>query len=139
MMICVVDGRGGGLGSRLIEGLRHIATEGHSVVGLGLNPAAAQAMARAGATSIETQRQAIHRQIVNADMIVGSLNLLLPGAMLGEVTSDLAKVMLESPAQKFLLPLNRRKIEVVGSEGRTLETLIDHAVRRIVCLTNSAA
>jgi hypothetical protein len=139
MMICVIDGRGGGLGSRIIEGLRNVATEGHPVVGLGLNQAAAQAMARAGASSVEAQKQAIHRQIGNADMIVGSLSLLMPGAMLGEVTSDLAKALLESPAQKFLLPLNRRRVEVVGSEGRTLDALIDHAIQRIVFFTMSAA
>jgi hypothetical protein len=139
MTICVVDGRGGGLGSRIVERLRDIATEGHAVVGLGLNKAAAQAMARAGATSVETQADVIQRQIGEADMIVGSLSLLLPGAMLGEVTSDLVQVLVESPAQKFLLPLNRRKIEVVGLEGRTLDSLIEQAVQRITCMTKSAA
>ena len=139
MTICVVDGRGGGLGSRLIEGLRTLAAEGHVVVGLGLNTVSARAMGRAGATHIETQEQAIHRQIGGADMIVGSLSLLLPGAMLGEVTPALVQVMLESPAHKFLLPLNRRKIEVVGLEGRTLDSLIDHAVQRIAGMTKSAA
>lgn len=139
MTICVVDGRGGGLGSRLIEGLRTLTAEGHAVVGLGLNKVSARAMGRAGATHVETQEQAIHRQIGGADMIVGSLSLLLPGAMLGEVTPALVQVMLESPAHKFLLPLNRRKIEVVGLEGRTLDSLIDHAVQRIAGMTKSAA
>jgi hypothetical protein len=139
MTICVVDGRGGGLGSRIVEGLRGIVAERHAVIGLALNKAAAQAMARAGATSVETQAPVIQQQIGDADMIVGSLSLLLPGAMLGEVTSDLVKTLLESPAHKFLLPLNRRKIEVVGLEGRTLASLIDHAVQRIACMTKSAA
>ncbi|MGD9729914.1 MAG: DUF3842 family protein [Nitrospiraceae bacterium] len=139
MTICVVDGRGGGLGSRIVEGLRDIATDGHAVVGLALNQVAAQAMARAGATSVETRAAVIQQQIGEADMIVGSLSLLLPGAMLGEVTTDLVQVWVESPAQKFLLPLNRRKIEVVGLEGRTLDSLIDQAVQRIVRMTQSAA
>ena len=139
MTICVVDGRGGGLGSRIIKGLRTVAVEGHAVVGLGLNAVSAQAMAGAGATCIETQAQAINRQLGRAHMIVGSLSLLMPGALLGEVTTDLVRSILESPARKFLLPLNRQKVEVVGLEGRTLDWLIDHAVQQIVRVTKSAA
>ena len=139
MTICVVDGRGGGLGSRIIKGLRSVAVEGHAVVGLGLNEASAEAMAGAGATCIETRAHAINRQLGRAHMIVGSLSLLMPGAMLGEVTVELVRSILDSPARKFLLPLNRRKVEVVGLEGRTLDWLIDHAVEQIVRATRSAA
>jgi hypothetical protein len=139
MMICVVDGRGGGLGSRIVEGLRHLVTEGHAVVGLGLNKASACAMARAGATLIETHEQAIHRQLANADMIVGSLSLLMPGAMSGEVTPALVRAVLESTAHKVLLPVNRQKVEVIGVEGRTLDSLIEHAIQRVACKTRSAA
>jgi Domain of unknown function (DUF3842) len=140
MTICVVDGRGGGLGSRIVEGLRSVAAEKRvAVLGLGLNRSSAQAMARAGATRIETEEQAIHRQLGRADMIVGSLSLLMPGAMLGEVTPALAKAVLESNAHKVLLPVNRRKVEVVGAEGRTLDSLIEHAIQRILRLTRPAA
>ena len=138
MTICVVDGRGGGLGSRMIEGMRALADEGHAIIGLGLNPISAEAMARAGATSTETAPQVIHRQLHAADMIVGSLSLLMPGAMLGEVTPVLAQVVLASPAKKLLLPVNKRQVEVVGAEGRTLDALIDHAVQRIAVLLRSA-
>jgi hypothetical protein len=139
MTICVVDGRGGGLGSRIVEGLRDLAVEGHAVVGLGLNNVSARAMGRAGATRIETQTQAIHRQLRNADMIVGSLSLLMPGSMLGEVTPALVQAVLESNAHKVLLPVNRRKVEVIGAEGRTLDSLIEHTIQRIAGLTRSAA
>lgn len=139
MTICVVDGRGGGLGSRIVEGLCDLVTEGHAVVGLGLNNVSARAMACAGATRIETQEPAIHRQLRNADMIVGSLSLLMPGAMLGEVSPALVQAILESNAHKVLLPLNRRKVEVIGAEGRTLDSLIEHAIQRIAGLTRSAA
>lgn len=134
MTICVVDGRGGGLGSRMVAELRGLAAAGHVIVGLGLNQASAAAMARAGATSIETTPQMIHRRLDAADMIVGSLSLLMPGAMLGEVTPGLVQVLLESHAKKVLLPVNKRKVEVVGTEGRTLDALIDHAVQRIASL-----
>jgi hypothetical protein len=59
MTICVVDGRGGGLGSRMVAGLRGLVDDGHAIIGLGLNSASAEAMARAGATFTET----LHCQI----------------------------------------------------------------------------
>jgi NAD(P)-dependent dehydrogenase (short-subunit alcohol dehydrogenase family) len=139
MTICIVDGRGGGLGRRIVEGLHDLIAEGHEVLSLGLNRSSAQAMARAGASRIEMDEQAINRQLGRAHMIVGSLSLLMPGAMSGEVTPGLVQAIVESPARKFLLPLNRKRIEVVGLEGRTLESLIEHAVQQIVRMTKSAA
>lgn len=139
MTICVVDGRGGGLGGRMVAGLRDLAEDGHAIIGLGLNRVSAEAMARAGATSIETSPRMIHRRLDGADMIVGSLSLLMPGAMLGEVTPVLVQTLLESPAKKVLLPVNKRRVEVVGAEGRTLDALIDHAVQRIAFLLRPTA
>ena len=83
--------------------------------------------------------QMIHRRLYAADVIVGSLSLLMPGSMLGEVTPVLAQAVLESSARKVLLPLNKRKVEVVGVEGRTLDALIDHALQRCVCLLQATA
>lgn len=139
MTICVVGGRGGGLGSRMVAGLRGLAADGHAIVGLGLNRVSAEAMRRASATSIETTPQMIHCRLNGVDMIVGSLSLLMPGAMLGEVTPVLVQALLESHAKKVLLPVNKRKVEVVGAAGRTLDALIDHAVQRIASLLRPIA
>lgn len=139
MTICVVDGRGGGLGSRMVEGLRGAVADGHAIIGVGLNRVSAEAMARAGATAIETVPQSIHYRLHAADMIVGSLSLLMPGSMLGEVTPGLVQTLLDSQAKKVLLPVNKRKVEVVGAEGRTLDALIDHAVQRIAFLLRPTA
>lgn len=137
MMICVVDGLGGGLGSRVIQGLRDVDAGGNTVIGLGLDRVSAEAMKRAGATSIETTPSIIHSLLHGADVIVGSLNLLMPGTMFGQVTPVLVRAMLKSPAKKILLPINNRKVEVVGVEARTLELLIDQAIQRIVSLVKT--
>lgn len=123
----------------MVSGLHAAAEEGHQIIGLGLNGVSAAAMKRAGASSIETAPQMIHRRLSGADLIVGSLSLLMPGSMSGEVTPGLVQAVLESSAKKVLLPLNRRKVEVVGAEGRTLDALIDHAVQRIALLLRSTA
>jgi hypothetical protein len=139
MTVCVVDGRGGGLGSRMIAGLRRFSGDGHLIIGLGLNGASAGAMARAGATYIETAPHMIPRCLCKADLIVGSLSLLMPGDMSGEVTTVLANALLVSPAKKMLLPINQRNVEVIGAEGRTLDALIDQAVGRIAVFLNPTA
>lgn len=92
-----------------------------------------------GATFTETAPQMIHRRLYAADVIVGSLTLLMPGSMLGEVTLLLVQAVLNSSAGKVLLPLNKRKVEVVGVEGRTLDALIDHAPQRCVSLLGATA
>lgn len=130
MTISVMDGRGGRPENRMVAGLRCIAEEGHTVIRVGLNHVSTAAMKRAGATSIETDPKMIHRRLDSADMIVGSWSLLMPGSMLGEVTPVLVQAVLDSHAKKVLLPVNKRKVEVVGVEGRTLDALIDHAPQR---------
>jgi hypothetical protein len=91
-------------------------------------------MLRAGAPRVETTPAALYELLAQADVIAGSLSLVLPGSMLGEVSPQLAQAVIDSPARKMLLPINRRKVEIVGTEGRTLCSLIDHAVDRIASL-----
>ena len=132
MKFCVIDGRGGGLGSQLVAGLRGLDADGHEVIGLGTNQAAAMAMYRAGATRVAAGEEAITRAVRDVDLILGSLSIVLPGSMLGEqITPALASVVLEAPVRKLLLPLNKRQVEIVGAEGRTLDVLIHRTIQRV--------
>lgn len=131
MRVCVIDGRGGGLGSRLVAGLRATLGVNCQILGLGTNLAAAEAMREAGAEQVASGVEAISRTVPTVDVIVASLNMILPGAMLGEVTSEVSKTILEAKAKKVLLPLNRVQIEIVGTEGRTMDVLIDECLSRV--------
>lgn len=131
MRVCVIDGRGGGLGSRLVSGLRETLTLDCQILALGTNFAAAKAMREAGAEQVASGVEAISKLVPTADVIVASLNMVLPGAMLGEVTPEVAKTILEAKAKKVLLPLNRVRVEIVGTEGRTMDTLIDECLSRV--------
>ena len=117
MRISVIDGRGGGLGGRLIERLLAVVDERHEVVALGTNQAAADAMSKAGARHVGIGEWAILRAVAEADVILGSLSVVLAGSFLG-VTQDMAAAILEGPARKLLLPVNRRGIEVMGQNHR---------------------
>lgn len=134
MRVCVIDGRGGGLGCRLVTGLRATLGADCQIVALGTNVAAAEAMRRAGAGQAAAGPQAITNTVPTADVIVASLNMVLPGAMLGEVTPEIVKAILAAKAKKVLLPLNRAQVEIVGSEDRTLDMLISRSLARVRAL-----
>lgn len=131
MRVCVIDGRGGGLGSRLVSKRRDIPDLNCQILGLGTNLAAAEAMRDAGAEQVASGSEAISKTVPTVDIIVASLNLVLPGAMSGEVTPEIVRTILEAKAKKVLLPLNRVRVEIVGTERRTMETLIDECLSRV--------
>ncbi len=120
MRFCVIDGRGGGLGRRLIKGLQPCIGHEHELIALATNHAAAAVMRRAGAGQVNVGERAIRQAIYAADMIVASLNVVLPGSMLGEITPSIAEAILRTPARKLLLPVNGSKVEVAGTETFTL-------------------
>lgn len=137
MRVCVIDGRGGGLGSRLVAGLCSELGQTHDIVALGTNRVAAAAMKRAGATQVGVGPRAMAGTLPSVDVIVTSLNLILPGAMLGEVTPEIVHAILDARATKVLLPLNRVRLEIVGAGRCTLETLITQSLSRVRSLVSS--
>jgi hypothetical protein len=114
-----------------VSGLRETLNLDCRIMALGTNRIAAEAMRDAGAEQVESGIEAIARIVPTADVIVASLNMVLPGAMLGEVTQEIARTILEAKAKKVLLPLNRVRVEIVGTEGRTMDTLIDECLSRV--------
>lgn len=137
MRVCVIDGRGGGLGRRLVAGLQTELGRQHKIVALATNAVAAEAMKQAGAYSIAVGTQAIAQTVPTVDVIVTSLNLVLPGSMLGEVTPDIVRAILNAKAKKVLLPVNRAFMEVVGTEDQTLEALITRSLSRVTSFVGS--
>ncbi|MBD0305894.1 MAG: DUF3842 family protein [Nitrospiraceae bacterium] len=137
MLVCVIDGRGGGLGSLLIKRLGAVLHDTHRVVAMGTNTEAATAMSKAGAKHVVVGEIAIRQTLHEADVIVGSLSMVLPGAMLGQVTPEMAQAILRAPCPKLLLPLNRMGVEVIGVVSPTLNPLIDEVIERVVSILQS--
>lgn len=137
MRVCVIDGRGGGLGSRLVAGLQSELGPAHRIVALATNLVAAEAMKQAGATQVGVGSRAIADTLPTVDVIVTSLNLVLSGAMLGEVTPEIVHAILGARATKVLLPLNRARVEIVGAGGCTLDALITQSLSRVRSLVGS--
>lgn len=95
-------------------------------------------MKQAGATQVDVGLRAITDTVPTVDVIVASLNLVLPGAMLGEVTPEIVHAVLGARATKVLLPLNRARVEIVGAGTDTFDALVAQSLSRVRSLISQA-
>ena len=77
-------------------------------------------MLKAGAHDGASGEKAINYNAPRVDLIVGSFQVVIPNAMLGEVTPLIATSIMESPARKILLPANISVLKLVGLKEQNL-------------------
>ena len=130
MQICVIDGQGGGIGSLVIKKLRETFEESVEITALGTNAIATTQMLKAGANRGATGENAIVRTVEQADIIIGPMAIVLAHAMMGEVTPPIAEAIAASHAKKFLIPLSREDVYVVGLPHTPLPPLIDILIEK---------
>ena len=80
MRILVIDGQGGGIGSRLVALLKPRLLPGWELLAAGTNVLATNAMLKAGAGRGATGENAIAVNAVRADIILGPIGRVLPGS-----------------------------------------------------------
>jgi len=131
LRIAVIDGQGGGIGSLLVKRLKEEFSDRIEVIALGTNAAATTAMMKSRANKGATGENAIIWNSDKVEMIIGPLSIVLPNAMLGEVTDRMATAIVSSAARKLLLPLNQEGIEIAGWEKEPLPHLIEQVILRI--------
>lgn len=129
MVIMVMDGQGGGIGSVVIKALRTAVTEDVEILALGTNSAATARMMKAGANRGATGENAILQTSPKADVIMGPLAILMAHAMMGEVTPRMAEAVSMSNAKKILIPMTQEKVRLVGITADPLPHLVEEAVR----------
>ena len=128
MVIAVVDGMGGSIGTQIIIGLRQALPEETEIMALGTNAIATGSMMRAKATRGATGENAITYSITEADVIMGSLSILVPNSMMGEVSPRIATAIASARGRKVLLPISNPPIEILGTAKKPLQQLIKEAV-----------
>jgi len=129
MVVMVMDGQGGGIGSVVIKALRSAVPENVEILALGTNSAATARMMKAGANRGATGENAIVQTSPKADVIMGPLAVLMAHAMMGEVTPRMAEAITMSNAKKILIPLTQEKVTLVGITADPLPHLVEQAVR----------
>ena len=129
MVVMVMDGQGGGIGSVIIKALSTAVAQGMEILALGTNSAATARMMKAGANRGATGENAIVQTAPKVDVIMGPLAILMAHAMMGEVTPKMAEAVSASNAKKILIPLTQEKVRLVGVTADPLPHLVEEAVR----------
>lgn len=131
LKIGVIDGQGGGIGSLIVKRLRDEFGDAIEILALGTNAAATTTMMKSRANKGATGENAIVWNAGRVDLITGPLSIVLPNAMLGELTPKMAEAIVSSNIKKILLPLNQEGIDVTGVEKEPLPHMVEKLIERI--------
>jgi malic enzyme len=131
MKVAVIDGMGGSIGHQIILELRRNLPEATEIIALGANAIATNNMMKARANRGATGENAVRICIGEADVIMGSLSILVPNSMMGELTPEMASSIASSRGRKILLPLTNPRIEIMGTSEIPLPKLIEQAVELV--------
>ncbi|KJS83750.1 MAG: hypothetical protein JM58_12180 [Peptococcaceae bacterium BICA1-8] len=131
MRIIVIDGMGGGMGAQLVQSLVRELGSDVEIWALGTNAIATAAMVKAGASKGATGENAIRISARSAQVIMGPLGIIVPNALMGEITPEIAEIISTLSCRKILLPVNQPHVELVGFESRPLNELIKEAIQLV--------
>ena len=136
LRVGVIDGQGGGVGALIVKRLKEEFKDSLEIIALGTNAAATSAMIKSRANKGASGENAIVWNSTRVDIITGPLSIVLPDAMLGELTSRMASAIVSSEAEKVLLPQNQEGISVIGIRKEPLPHMIEQLVQRIKEIIN---
>ncbi|MCB2149111.1 MAG: DUF3842 family protein [Deltaproteobacteria bacterium] len=126
--ICVIDGQGGGIGSTIIKKIKDHFGESVEIIALGTNAIATAQMLKARANRGASGENAIVRTVARADVVVGTLGIMLAHAMMGEVTPKMAEAVSGCAATKLILPISQENVDLIGVSEDPLPHLVETLV-----------
>ena len=130
MIVLVVDGQGGRLGSQLVKEIVQRFPE-HDLLAVGTNSMATERMLKAGAARAATGENAVAVACRRADVIVGPVGMVIADALLGEVTPVMAEAVGRSGAVRILLPSDKCDTLIAGIGGQGMSALIADAMDKL--------
>ncbi|NLL81927.1 MAG: DUF3842 family protein [Tissierellia bacterium] len=130
MKILVIDGQGGKMGRTIVEQLKNSLPD-YKITALGTNSIATSAMLKAGADFGATGENPVIYNSSDADIIIGSMGIIVANSYMGEITPAMASAISESHAVKILIPVNRCNIIVAGIEEMPFNEYTSLAVQQV--------
>ena len=127
MRLLVIDGQGGGIGSRLVALLKPSLPPDWELLCAGTNSLATAAMLKAGAQRGATGENAILYNAGRAHVLLGPIGILLANGIMGEVSPAMASAISGSEAVKILIPSSTCGALVAGTEECRLEDYLKKA------------
>jgi hypothetical protein len=131
MKIAVVDGKGGGIGSQVVERLRSLNNNDIEIIALGTNSQATSNMLKAGAHDGSTGENAVVWMSKKVDIIIGPLAIIAANSMMGEISPKMAEAIASSDARKLLLPVSKCNIDVIGLENLQFKIIFNELIETI--------
>jgi hypothetical protein len=131
MTICVIDGQGGRIGGAIIVKLKERFKESVEIIALGTNSTATENMMKARANKGASGENAIAVSTAKADLIIGTINIVMANSMLGELTPMMAQAIAEAPARKILLPVSQENVTIIGKSDSPIPLMIGMLVEEV--------
>jgi len=129
MNILVIDGQGGRLGRKLLEGIRKACPEAN-ITAVGTNSLATKNMMSSNcADQLATGENAVITACRTAQIIAGPFGIATADAMLGEISPAMANAVASSSAYRVLIPMNLCNTYVAGvikGSAALLEDAVAH-------------
>ena len=130
MIITIIDGQGGAIGSQLVKMVIKNFPEAE-VVAVGTNSIATANMLKAGAVNAATGENAVVVAARRSDIIVGPIGIVLADALLGEVTPVMATAVGASRAKRILIPMSRCDTLIAGVGSVATGVLLEDSMAKI--------
>ena len=135
MKVVVIDGQGGNIGKQLVKSIKDNFDDVY-IRAIGTNSAATANMLKGGADEAATGENAVIVGCDIADIIVGPIGIIIPNALLGEVTEKMAGAISKAKAEKVLIPLNKCDVLVAGIQNKSTGELLQDAINMINDIIN---
>lgn len=123
MKIAVIDGKGGGIGSQVVERLKSLNNNDIEIIALGTNSQATSNMIKSGADDGATGENAVVWMSSKVDIIIGPLAIISANSMMGEISPKMAEAIASSDAKKLLLPLSKCNMNIIGLKDLQFKTM----------------
>ncbi len=114
MKIVVIDGKGGKMGSAVVERISKDKRADWEIYAIGTNGVATSSMLKAGADFGATGENPVMVASRDADLIIAPIGIVIADSFLGEVTEKMAIAVGGCKAYKILLPVNKCNHYIVG-------------------------
>ena len=130
MNILIIDAQGGGIGRQLVAIIKEKLPKAE-ITAVETNTIATTAMLKAGADHAATGENAVIVGCRKADIIIGSIGIVIADAMYGEITPPMALAVGQSRAKRILIPMNHCDNIVAGASSLTVVQLIENALKEL--------
>lgn len=126
--VVIIDGMGGGIGTELVFRLKKEFSNEINIIALGTNAVATDKMMQAKANKGASGENAIKCSINQGDFVLGPIGIIIPDGLMGEVTKEIAEIVMNSRGKKILIPVNHPNLKIIGLENDSLSKLFDELI-----------